>query len=306
MSFELWYEPQCYEPWFKSNPAEEARLAEQAKTFPVTKCPYSGERSSLRFDRRTHTPWKRRPMNTAGDLGGAGISCHDWGSMHMERRATANEMRLHFTPEFSANDDQLRLVIAQQGYDYIRGNLPEIEQFYGTQRVPNGFVLNHQALEELARKVITAKKLIDPSNQKLAHFRHIIWCEAHGGYVALRATIAYRAWREAKDSGTIAEELGMSWVAVRQILNRLVQVGAALGFKTFPHHHSYKGKGRLKTYDQDLTGQRIGSVEVIAPWNGIGHKSYLCHCDCGRDVIVHKRHLRQHKGYCFHKAKIAA
>jgi hypothetical protein len=44
---------------FPHQPEEEQRLAEQAKTFPVKKLPYRGERDKLKFDRRTIAPRRR-------------------------------------------------------------------------------------------------------------------------------------------------------------------------------------------------------------------------------------------------------
>ena len=43
----------------------------------------------------------------------------------------------------------------------------------------------------------------------------------------------------------------------------------------------------------DLTGQRYGQVTVLAPAENIGGRtSWLCRCDCGREIIAQSRHLR--------------
>ena len=130
---------------------EEKRLAEQAKNFKVTKLPYAGERRCLKFDKvnRNHMP--RRRMGVPDAIGKGRISYADFDRMHLNQRVTANDYRLKFIPTFAASDDDLRLVIAQEGYDYARMCLRGTKEFYDTPdtRVPNGFVLNRAAIESL-------------------------------------------------------------------------------------------------------------------------------------------------------------
>jgi hypothetical protein len=163
--------------------------------------------------------------------------------MHFIRRATASEMRLHYTPEFSKNDEQLRLVIAQEGYDYATQLLAGAAKFYGSERVPEGFVRNREAIESLCKRASDSMRMQVPRTDKakINHFRHLSWCDAHGGYIALRSAIAYRAWRQAQDAASIAQEMGISWQAVRQMLCRLCESARKLGLETFPRHHSFRG-----------------------------------------------------------------
>src|ERR1700722_250450 len=218
------------------DPEEDARLAAEAKQFPVTRLPYAGERRELRFDRRNY----RRSRGTLSKrLADSELSYSDFqNGLHIKSRATAYEMRLLYTPEFSKNDEQLKLVVAQQAYDYIKASHAGTRTFYNSERVPNGFLLNRQALEDLAVKATDARKSYNVTGQQINLYRHIMLNERHGGYVALRAAIAYKAWRLAKDANTIANELGMNHCAVRQILNRLCKVARRLGLETFPRHHS--------------------------------------------------------------------
>ena len=224
----------------KTDPEEEKRLAEQAKTFPVTKLPYAGERYSLKFDRRTHTPFRKR-RQPIGDR----LAWSDYqNGMHIASRATANEMRLHYTPEFSKNDEQLRLVIAQEGYDYAMSLLSGMGRFYGSSdRVPEGFVRNREAIESLCNRATNEMRKQEHGTDKgqIITYRHISWCDAHGGYIALRNAVAYRAWRQAQDAATIAEQMGISWHGVRQMLCRLCESARKLGLETFPRHHSFRG-----------------------------------------------------------------
>src|SRR6202030_2491855 len=81
-----------------ANPEEEARLALQAKSFVVTKLPYSGERQCLRFDRRT----SKGRGTLSKSLRDGNLSFSDYqNGMHISSRATANEMRLLYTPIFA-------------------------------------------------------------------------------------------------------------------------------------------------------------------------------------------------------------
>jgi hypothetical protein len=234
----VWIDSLETPPQFRSSPEEEARLKEQAKTFPVKRLAYRGEHFSLKFDRRTRGAFKRKRMNTSSDLGAANLSYSDFESgMHITFHATASEMRLKFTPEFSKSDEELKLVIAQQGYSYALMNLREKKAFYGgKQRVPNGFVLNRESLETLVNQATTTIKNRDSEFQ--GKDRHVIQCEKHGGYLALRTAIAYKSWRLYKDCTSIAEEMGLSPVGVRQILCRLCQTARRLELETFPRHHS--------------------------------------------------------------------
>jgi hypothetical protein len=244
------------------DPEEDARLAEQAKSFVVTKLPYAGERSSLRFDRRSRRPFRVR---LAKDLAGAELSYSDFqNGLHIQSRATAHEMRLLYTPIFAGNDEQLKLVISQQAFDYICASHAGTTRFYNSERVPNGFLLNREALEALANKATEARKKFNQSKQQINLYRHISWNQRHGGYVALRAAIAYKAWRLAKDAHTIAIDLGMNHCAVRQILNRLCKVARRLGLQTFPRHHSAFADRVIRPYDFNKHEPKL-TVYRVAP-----------------------------------------
>jgi hypothetical protein len=102
-----------FPPPFRTSPEDERRLVEEAKNFPVKRIPYRGERAALKFDRRTHAPRRRSLFK---DLGDGNLSFSDFqNGFHIRSRATANEMRMLYTPEFSKDLEQLKLVIAQQG-----------------------------------------------------------------------------------------------------------------------------------------------------------------------------------------------
>jgi hypothetical protein len=222
---------------FKTSPEEEARLKEQAKTFAVTRLPYSGERSGLKFDRRTHSPLRVRILKSMGDQK---LSWSDYlNGMHIQSRATAHEMRLLYTPTFSANDELLRLVLAQQTYSYICSSWTGVRQFFGgSKRVPQELVENRELLEKLANHA--SERWVSYENSSIAAYRHVALTKKFGGYLAFRARVAYLAWRTAKDATTIAEELGIphSRHLIRQTLSRQCWTARRLGLETFKPHHS--------------------------------------------------------------------
>jgi hypothetical protein len=222
----------------KTDAVEEARLKWEAEHFPIKKVPYAGERSELRFDQRRRSVWARTGSGQPNAIGKASLSFSDFQrGMHIVQYATTDEMRLKFTPEFAKDDDKLWLVIAQESWDYARYSLGGIKDFFGgTERVPNGFVLNREALENLCRKA--SDHLRQSENIKFNMYRHLTWVDAHGGYVRLRDKITRRAWREHKDAHTIANELGMTWTTVRQMLCRLCESARKLDLPTFERHHS--------------------------------------------------------------------
>jgi hypothetical protein len=222
----------------QTDAVEEARLAWEAAHFPVKRIPYAGERSFLKFDQRRRSVWHRTGSRQPGALARACLSFSDFQrGVHIEQHATTDEMRLKFTPEFSKDDGQLWLVIAQESWDYCRYSSSGLKEFYGdTERVPNGFVLNREALEALCRKA--TDRLRASENITFNTYRHVEWLDAHGGYVRLRDEITRRAWREYKDAHTIANELGMTWAAVRQMLCRMCESARKLGLPTFERHHS--------------------------------------------------------------------
>jgi hypothetical protein len=245
------------------DPEESARLAAEAKQFPVTRLPYAGERTDLKFDRRSHRPLKGRLTKRLGD---AELSYSDYqNGLSIRSHATAFEMRLLYTPIFAASDEQLKLVVAQAAYDYVCASHAGTSRFYCSERVPNGFLLNRQALEDLAKKATDSRKSYNQQKQQINLYRHISWCEIHKGYLALRASIAYKAWREAKDSATIAANLGMTHVAVRQILHRLCKTALRLGLETFPPHHSAH-KGRVfRPYEVEKAKASIQPYKDSSP-----------------------------------------
>jgi hypothetical protein len=241
---------------------EDTRLKEQAKNFKVTKLPYAGERQCLRFDRRSRRPIKG---TLSKRLGSADLTYSDYlNGMHISSRATAYEMRLLYTPTFAASDEQLKLVLAQQAYDYICASHAGTTRFYNAERVPQGFILNHDALAALANKATEARKTFHQTGQQINLYRHISWCQAHGGYMALRATIAYKAWREARDSATIANDLGLNHCAVRQMLNRLCKVARRLGLETFPPHHSAFKDRPIRPYEVQEAKAAIQPYKIPA------------------------------------------
>jgi hypothetical protein len=199
----------------------------------VTRLPYKGERRSLKFDNRKYQRDRRRTLSRI--LADGSLARMDYMSgMHIKLRCTASELRLMYTPAFAGNDEQVRLVLAQQCYSYACQCLPGLTH----GRVPENLINDREALEALTKRAVDAQREFGDGTQE--HATHIAWCDRNGGYLQLRSTIQQRAWRLFHDCCTIACDLEITPVGVRQILQRLVITGRRLGLETFPPHHSYQ------------------------------------------------------------------
>jgi hypothetical protein len=200
----------------------------------VTRLPYKGERKCLKFDNRVALRFKRKG-SLSRELSGGPLAFTDFQrGMHMQHRCTACEMRLMYTPAFAANDEQVRLVLAQQCYSYACQALPGMTH----GRVPDELVNDREKLEALTKRAVDAQHKFDDRTDE--HATHLDWMDRNGGYLKLRSTVQHRAWRMYHDCVTIAEALGLTPPGVRQILQRLVITGRRLGLETFPPHHSYR------------------------------------------------------------------
>jgi hypothetical protein len=202
----------------------------------VTRLPYKGERKYLKFDNRSFSRLcSKKKGRFFRELTDENIDYRDFKfGMHVQLRCVASEMRLMYTPAFAANDEQARLVLAQQCYSYAAACLP------GTPngRVPEDLVNDREKLDALMKRAVDAQRRADNTSRE--HNTHLDWIDRNGGYLELRAKIQHRAWRLFQDCVTIAEDLGLTSVGVRQILQRLVITGRRLGLETFPPHHSYR------------------------------------------------------------------
>src|SRR6266446_1701884 len=121
--------PDLTPPQFRTSPEEQARLAEQAKTFPITRLPYKGRRGKI-----IHNLKPRKVVATE-----TGIAFSDFQRMHVERRSDKVEQ---WVPDFANNDKNLRLVLAQSSWEYMLKH----------GRVPDDFVENLGDLEQLVEK----------------------------------------------------------------------------------------------------------------------------------------------------------
>jgi hypothetical protein len=199
----------------------------------VTRLPYKGERKHLKFDNRSYMRSRKRTLSRI--LADGELAYVDFTrGMHMQLRCTASELRLMYTPAFAANDEQARLVLAQQCYSYAAACLPGVPN----GRVPDDLVNDRKKLEALMTRAVDAQRKFNNSSD--GHDVHLDWMDRNGGYLRLRSMVQHRAWRLFQDCVTIARDLGLTPSGVRQILQRLVISGRRLGLETFPPHHSYR------------------------------------------------------------------
>jgi len=229
-----WFLDQSGKPRF-TTPEEEARLKEQAKTFPVTRLPYRGPRRHARvqFVKRT------RAVSVE-----TGLAFEDYkNGMHIHRRADGAE---RWVPEFANNDNDLRLVLAQSTWNYMLrhhrvpdefvNNLGDLKQM--AEAYFEHFTSRHQGqaprrrIERIGEKIVES---IIPCDEHYSNMQvHAITVKRAGGYLERDTAVAYYSWRLRHESPIVGEELGMTATHVRHILGGLCATARKLGFDALP------------------------------------------------------------------------
>lgn len=216
----------------KTSPEEEARLKEQAKSFPVTRLPYKGPR------RHSSVQFRKFRVITATN----GITFDDFGRMHVERRSDNAEQ---WVPEFANSDKDLQLVLAQSAWDYAhpgrnQGRVPDdfVSNLGGLKEIVDSFFNKHagdvrgqaprRRIERIDDKMVESTLPCDEqySNQKT----HVITVKNAGGYLERDAAVAYQSWRLRQNSTTVGEAMGLMPSHIRHILAGLCETARRLGF----------------------------------------------------------------------------
>jgi hypothetical protein len=211
-----------------------------------------------------------------------GISFQDYGGMHVVSREL-NSNRARYIPAFANNDEQLRLVLCQSAWQYIKGGGK-----CRTRRVPDNFVRHPRLLEKLcdARIAVNARREVKTgrgTRQDWIHRVHVIQMHEHGGYMHMQARVAYMSFRLGMQSIEIAPELGITPPHARQLVQRLCDTARWLGLETFPRHKTYGTHRKKKMPRRDITGQKFGRLTVVAFNRYRGpYDFWFCKCDCGR------------------------
>ena len=156
------------------------------------------------------------------------------------RRMGTFEIKLRdqrWIPEFATNINSLRLVILQTALNYSRNS----------KSIGMAHNVTLERLEQVVAKRLEAhkKRLLEHNyseHQKTLVEKHIVAVERAGGYIPFITAIAYRAWRLGHDSVTIAAELDITSMSVRQHLRRMLHNAELLGLKTIEPHRSRKSK----------------------------------------------------------------
>jgi len=190
--------------------------------------------SGLRFDRWQFDGRRARPVRrySSRDENVTGLSYEDYAHMGQQRRGGAGA--LHFIPDFTQNDKKLRLALAQYAWAYVGS---------GGTRVPDSLAGDWKALKRFvdARTARGSNLSKDcPAGQRAQYeaFRK----SASGKWLERLAGVAYRTWRLREDSVAIADALGITPVAVRQIRWRILRTAEALGFDIGTLGHLRRGR----------------------------------------------------------------
>ena len=241
-----------------TSPEEEARLAEQAKNFPVTKLPYKGPRRHGRVQFRI----KRRTP---------GIAFSDFDRMHIDRRSDNAEQ---WIPEFANNDKELQRVLAQSAWEHMlkHGPVPDefVENIGELQALSAAYVerLAKQSYGQAPRRRLervadTMVESIVPCDEHFSNIKtHIITVKKAGGYIERNAAVAYHTWRLRRDSPTVGAELGLTATLVRHILGGLCASARRLGFDALPPRGDHT-RGKLRMYRPNLRSSKLPMAEEL-------------------------------------------
>lgn len=174
-----------------------------------------------------------------------GLAFSDYMSgMHIQRIKGKRNAKM-WIPKFANNNEQLRHVIAQAVWQHIHTHGP----------IPPGLIADRVILEQMCivadkrriAKAYTTRYGRKPGDLTDAMWvRHVGSVQLAGSYLTLLSTLAYRSWRLEQPSTTVAAQLGLTAVGVRQHLYRLVRTARKLGYPTHENHWSF-GKEGIRT-----------------------------------------------------------
>jgi hypothetical protein len=238
-------------------------LAEEAKTFPVTRLPYHGPR------RHARTQFSKRIRAVTTETR---ISFGDLDKMHIVRRSQNAEQ---WVPEFANNDKDLRLVLAQSLWNYIlkRGRVPDefIENLGDLKHLAEAYfhrLANDRTrgqaprrhLERVGEKMV--ETIIPCDEQYSNHITHVITVQRAGGYLERDAAVAYHSWRLRHNSRVIGEELGLVPGHVRHILSGLCDTARKLGFDASPPQGDHM-RGKVRAYRSNPRIAKLPQAEEL-------------------------------------------
>jgi hypothetical protein len=224
--------------------------------MPVTILRPAPPREDCRFDLHQFAGRRAHAVSAATQL-----SFGDYGHMHTEHRKT--QRFGGYIPAFAKNDEQLRHVLSLMTWHYCFGrsqdayfhlfarNLPELER-----------QANVKFQEWLTRRQDHLSK-----EERRKYKRHLYVVDAAGGWLRLRATIAYLSWRLGQHSTEVASQLFMSPPGVRMVLYRMTRCARKLGFETFtPRAYQSLGKVRLAHVTKLPPGPKLLRLAAKTYW----------------------------------------
>lgn len=194
--------------------------------------------SSLNFDVFQFAGRRSQPVEAEYTLEGwssNGIAFEDYERMS-SRSSSVPLRHRRWTPAFAASNEKLQRVLKHRAWLYLHGCLSAATQ-------PGDWQTLNAAATKKALELSKVSFSNCAAHKRAENEAHMAAVKRAGGYLALQAAIAYRAWRLGQDSCAIAETLGMSPQGVRVNLQRICEVARKLGYETFGRHYSF---GRLR------------------------------------------------------------
>lgn len=193
-----------------------------ASTVAVQILPPAPRDSSLAFDK---FQFQKRIRAVSSE---SRISFSDFESMHIATHSTFRHKR--YIPAFATDPAKLRKVVALAAWRYVHCGA----------RMSDGLENNLPKLIRITDKKFARDdaKVIRKRARKLqrvirARYKAVNNLQGRGGWLKVKAAIAFRSWRLGETSPQVAAQLCMTPYSVRVVLYRLCEIAEQLGYKTF-------------------------------------------------------------------------
>jgi hypothetical protein len=165
----------------------------------------------------------------------SGITFSDKERMHIERHTTRRHKR--YIPSFATDPAKLRKVITLAAWRYAHGRKPFPETLSLRELVR---LTDKKFARDDAREI--SKSACEQEHLIHARYKLVNNLQGKGGWLKVKAAVAYRSWLLGQNSCEVAAQLCMSPQQVRIMLWRLCEIAEELGFATFKRRHRAKSK----------------------------------------------------------------
>lgn len=197
-------------------------------TVAVTICPPGPIDHSMHFDRNQFVKTRIRVSSAT-----SGLAFNDIQSMTVRKRAE-HPYKTKWVAQWAFNDEQFRRVVLAKCWSYVHAGLP----------CPNDLTKDEakKIADQRFKRMSKREYAIPGSFQWNIHETHKRAVANAGGYLEFWSLVLYRALRLQEDSVSVAQQMGLTPVHVRQALSRANQIARALGFEVYEISHTSTGR----------------------------------------------------------------